>query len=86
MKLLSRVRLAATLWTIAHQAPLSMGFSGKNTEVGYHALLQGWNMRLFCLLHWEAGSLPLCHLGSLVYNIILAQTKTELMQYWFKVC
>ena len=25
--LLSRVRLFATLWTVAHQAPLSMGFS-----------------------------------------------------------
>ena len=27
MKLLSRVRLFATPWTIAHQAPRSMGFS-----------------------------------------------------------
>ena len=27
VKLLSRVRLFATLWTVAHQAPLSMGFS-----------------------------------------------------------
>jgi len=27
MKLLSRVRLFATPWTVAHQAPLSMGFS-----------------------------------------------------------
>ena len=27
MKLLSRVRLFATLWTIAYQAPPSMGFS-----------------------------------------------------------
>ena len=27
MKLLSHVRLFATLWTAAHQAPLSMGFS-----------------------------------------------------------
>ena len=27
MKLLSRVRLFATPWTIAYQAPLSMGFS-----------------------------------------------------------
>ena len=27
MKLLSRVRLFVTLWTVAHQAPLSMGFS-----------------------------------------------------------
>ena len=27
MKLLSRVQLFATLWTVAYQAPLSMGFS-----------------------------------------------------------
>ena len=26
VKSLSRVRLFATLWTVAHQAPLSMGF------------------------------------------------------------
>ena len=29
MKLLSRVRLFATLWTVAHQVPLSMGLSGQ---------------------------------------------------------
>ena len=28
-------------WTLARQAPLSMGFSGKNTGGGCHALLQG---------------------------------------------
>ena len=37
----SRVWLSATLWTVARQAPLSMGFSSKNTGVGCHALLQG---------------------------------------------
>ena len=26
-------------WTVAHQAPLSMGFSRQNTGVGCHALL-----------------------------------------------
>ena len=30
-----------TLWTVAYQAPLSIGFLGKNTEVGCHFLLQG---------------------------------------------
>ena len=34
------VRLFATPWTIACQAPLSMGFS-RNTGVGCHFLLQG---------------------------------------------
>ena len=39
---LGRIRLLATLWTAAHQAPLSMGFfSGKNTGADCHFLLQG---------------------------------------------
>ena len=58
----SRVRLFATLWTIAHQAPL---VPGKDTGVGCHALLQGifhtpgLNLRLLRPLHWRAGSLTL---------------------------
>ena len=42
VKLLSRVRLFATPWTVTYQASLSMGFfSGKSTGVGCHFLLQG---------------------------------------------
>ena len=42
VKSLSRVRLFATLGTVAHQAPLSMGFSRQEyTGVGYHFLFQG---------------------------------------------
>ena len=43
VKSLSRVRLFAAPWAVAHQAPPSMGFSrqGKNTGVGCHSLLQG---------------------------------------------
>ena len=54
---------------VAHQAPLSLGFSSKNTGVGCHALLQGifpiqgLNLGLLCLPHWQADSLPLSHLG-----------------------
>ena len=61
----SHVLLFATLWTIACQAPLSMGSPGKNTRAGWHFLLQGifptqgLNLRFLCLLHWQAGSLPL---------------------------
>ena len=42
---------------------------GKNTVVGCCFLLQGifltqrWNPRLLCLLHWQAGSLPLTSPG-----------------------
>ena len=41
MKLLSRVQLFATPWTVVYQACLSMGFSSKSTGVGCHFLLQG---------------------------------------------
>ena len=77
----SRVWLFVTPWTVACQDPLSMGSSspGKNTGVGCHALLQGifWtqgsNPHLLCLLHWEAGSLPLAPPGKpyLVGRVLL---------------
>ena len=35
------VRLFVTHWTIAHRTPCSWDFSGKNTGVGCHSLLQG---------------------------------------------
>jgi len=38
----SRVRLFVTLWAVAHQAPLAMGFSRNTGPLQYcHALLQG---------------------------------------------
>ena len=37
----SCVRLFVTLWTVALQAPLSMGFPRQGSGVGCHALLQG---------------------------------------------
>ena len=60
-----RVRLFVTLWTVAHQAPLSMGFSrleywsGLPCPPSGDVLTQGSNLPLLCLLHWQAGSLPL---------------------------
>ena len=48
----------------------SWGSPGKNTGVGCHTLLQGifqtqgLNLRFLCLLHWQAGSLPLVPPGS----------------------
>ena len=37
----SYVQLLLTLWTVAHQAHLSMDSPGKNTGLGCHLLLQG---------------------------------------------
>ena len=45
-------------------------FPGKNTEVDCHLFLQGMFLTQglnLCLLHWQADSLPLSHLGSPVY-------------------
>ena len=80
----SPVQLCVILWTVAHRASLSLGFSGKNTGVGCHTLLQGifltqgLNPQLLCLLHWQAGSLPLVPPGKpavqeLILKIILKQ-------------
>ena len=61
---LSCVLLFAAPWAIAHQAPLSMGFSRQEYWVGYHSVLQGifltlgWNLCFFSALvggfftHW----------------------------------
>ena len=59
----------ATPWTIAHQALLPWDSLGKNTGVDCHGLLQGifptqgLNPHLFCLLHWQVGSLGLAPPG-----------------------
>ena len=64
----SRVQLFVTLWTIAHQAPLSMGFS---RQIYWSGLTcpspvifptQGLNPHLLRLLHWQA-VLPLASPG-----------------------
>jgi len=66
----SSISLFVTPWTVAHQAPLSMGFSRQEYWSGLPSFLQGifptqeLNPCLFCLLHWQAGSLPLSHQGS----------------------
>ena len=67
----NRVQLLMTWWTAACQAPLPMGFSRQDTGVGCYALLQGIfptqgsNPCLWCLLHWQEGSLPLAPPGKI---------------------
>ena len=66
----SCVWLIVTPWTVACQAPLSMEFSRQEywNELPFllqgSFLTQGLNPCLLCLLHWQADSLSLCHLGS----------------------
>ena len=60
----SSVLLFATLWTVVHQAPLSMGFSREEywSELPFPPPgifpIQGSNLSLLCILHYQVGSLP----------------------------
>ena len=68
----------ATLCTVAHQDPMSVGFSRQLYWGGCHSLLQGifltqWlNLHLLYLLHWQAGSSPLAPPGkSLSFYVVV---------------
>ena len=69
-QLLSHVQLFVTQWYITHQAPLFMGFSRQGNWSGLPFSsprdLPDPEIKpaLLCLLHWQADSLPLSHLGS----------------------
>ena len=74
----SSVQLFATPWTVACQAPLSMEFfrqeywSGLPCPPPGDLPDQGWNPRLLCVLHLQAGSLPLAPPGKpILYVYIL---------------
>ena len=77
-----------TLWTVAHQAPVSTGFVGRNTGVGCHALLQvifptqGSNLHLLPFLHWHKGSLPLAPPGK--PNLETSDLENEVAGEWEK--
>ena len=66
----SHVRLFATLWTVAHQALLSMGFSRQEYWSGLlcpppgdlpHSGIESASVK--SNLHWQVGSLPLAPPG-----------------------
>ena len=67
-----------TPWTIAHQAPLSMGFLRQEywSGLGCHFCLQGifptQGSNSSGLLQWQVGSLPLSPLGSPTHMKICA--------------
>ena len=66
VKSLSRVRLLATPWTAAYQAPPSMGFSRQECWSGCHCLLQllqQW-LLISLLLEWNMGESVRCSVVS----------------------
>ena len=70
-----------TPWTVARQAPLSMGFSRQEYWSGLphpppgDLPNPGIEPCLFCLLHWQVGSLPLAPPGKPV--IMMGKVKIE---------
>ena len=66
----SHVRLFATLWTVAHQSPLSMDSPGKNAGMGGYFLLQ-WNFP-------TQGLNPgLLHCTQILYHLNYREVLTE---------
>ena len=69
-------------WT--EEFPIRTWGKEKNTRVGCHFLLQGFfltqvlKLHLLPLLHWQADSLPLSHLGIHTY-LIIRRWKTEMV-------
>ena len=65
----SCIWLFATLWTVAHQAPLSLGFPRQEHWNGLpfpspgRLPDPGIEPGLLCVLHWQVGSLPLAPPG-----------------------
>ena len=64
---------SATPWTIALQAPLPMGFPGKNTGVDYPVLIQGIFLTLMspAVSALQGDSLLLSHWESPVVVIVI---------------
>ena len=74
MCVLRGIRLFVTPWTVACQAPLTIGFprqeywSRLSFPIPGVLETQGSNVCLLHLLHWQADSLPPYHLESPLYN------------------
>ena len=71
---LSRVQLFVTPWTIAHQAPVHRIFQARILEWVAISSSRGSSQPrdqkyLLCLLHWQVDSLPLNHLGSIIWYV-----------------
>ena len=70
LSLFSHAQLFVTLWTVTHQAPLSLAFFKQEYWSGLPCLLQwifpkqGSNPYLLCLLHWRWVLYPMSHLKS----------------------
>ena len=79
-----------TLWTVARQAPLSMGFFQArilewvaiSSSRGIFPA-QGSNLSLLCLLHWQLDSLPLSHLEDYMWYLFINWWVSVVSTFWF---
>ena len=84
------IQLVVIPWTVAHQAPLCMGFprgeywSGLPFPTPGIFPTHGLNPWLLCLLHWQSDSLPLSHLGN--PNIVKSQNTVGLTNTYKTCC
>ena len=70
----SCVQLFVTPWTVARQAPLSMGFSKQEYWSGLPCL-SPWALPNLHLLHWQVGSLPLAPIGKAIFTLTPVNSK-----------
>ena len=88
----SRVQLFVTPWTVAHQAPLFMGFPRQENWSGPpfpstsgDPPTQGSMLRLLNLPHWIEGSLPLAPPGNTPVRNIKCTMQWSLVQRLMKL-
>ena len=88
----SHVQLFGTPWTVASQPPLSMGIlQGKILEwvaIPFSRDIPdwGWDPSLLCLLHWQAGSLPLVPPGKPILPAVPSNSHHYLLIGPFSLC
>ena len=75
VKSLSRIRLFVIPLTVAHQAPLSIGLSCKNTGVSCYSLLQG----IFLI---QGSDLVSCPGRRILYHWVTREAHTASIQDW----
>ena len=78
--MLSHVQLFATLWTVAHQAPLLWDFPRQEywRELPFPHPVDFPNSGIeFTSPSWQADSLPLSHQGSPYFYICVLKDKTS---------
>ena len=93
VQLLSYVQLFATLWSVAHQAPVSLVFFRQEYWSGLPCpppgifLTQGLNPHLLSLLHWQVILYPLNQAVShaLSWKHCWLETWGPLGHYWMKL-